>query len=344
VLTKKYGGTANSSVNISTGRYGGGALHLTNNATYVETPDVKTAGLTDYTTIVGFAFKSKELTNNLKLVDLRHSVVGGGSTGTLSFRVDGGGNNSDIKCMKGPSTTLNTSANGTTPSLQKDTWYYFEAKVYVHATSGTVNAYVDGTEIFNYTGNTMYIRYVNQALSYGKVLFQMHATGDELHIDDFYIADTTGSGVTGVLGANTRVETFSPTSDVSGTDDWSPNTGSDLYAVIDEDTRNANYISDDTTANQALFETTNLSNDAYTSGTVEGVQLSCESRQTSRFKKYAKAITQNGSGGSIQDTGNFAPGIDTNPSCHTQVMTTDPDGNTWSVNAANDLRIGVEVS
>jgi len=91
-----------------------------------------------------------------------------------------------------------------------------------------------------------------------------------------------------------------------------------------------------------LPEGTNLSANAAT-GTIAGVMVCCDSQQTSRFAKYAKCITQNGSGGTIQDTGNFMPG-NTNPLCHTVIMEDDPDGNTWSASTVNDFRMGVEAS
>jgi hypothetical protein len=69
----------------------------------------------------------------------------------------------------------------------------------------------------------------------------------------------------------------------------------------------------------------------------------CDSTQENNMTGYAKCLTQNGSGGSIQETGNFMPGTD-EPMCFSVMMEEDPDGNPWTEETVNDLRIGVEVS
>lgn len=337
IVDWKYKGHFDERINVEAGRYSGNCIVLDDLSTYLETPDIGNSG--SDTIIVGFAFKMRDLDNTCWLVDLRHPGADGETVGygQLTFKIGGGGNGSNIYVNLG-NTTLNSTANGPSPNfLTVNTWYYFEAKVKCHSSNGTINCYINGVELLTYTGNTQH-RSGNLYNTYSRVMW--HTTeADELYIDDLYIADDTGSGVTDVLG-ECRVETLSPTSDASG--NWTPNTGNSLYAVIDENTQDSNYISETTSGNQALFEITDLSSNAAT-GTVKGVMLNCESQQISRFNKYAKAITQNGSGNTIQDTGHFMPGRN-NPLNHSVIMESDPDGNAWTPATVNQLRIGVELS
>ena len=334
VVGWKYKGYFADQADIVPGRHGGSALRIDNISTYIETPDVATE---NRTLIVGFAFNLQTITAGDYLVDLRHPQGDGETVGYGQFTVRVQA--ADLYITRG-NTTLNSTTNGSNSGfLSVNTWYYLEMKVYCNTSGGTCNLYIDGVDSLSYSGNTQHKTDLGVS-NYSRVLFRKTKTG-ELWIDDFYIADGSGSGVTDVLGgSDTRVETLSPVSDASG--NWTPNTGSDLYAVIDEDDMDANYISDVTTGNQAIFEMTNLSSNAG-SGTVQGMMLSCDAQQTSNCIKYPKALTQNGTG-TIQDQGSFAPGRD-NPLCGTTlIMETDPDGNAWSASTVNTFRLGVEVS
>lgn len=334
IIDWKYLGHYDERVDIYTGRDGvGKCIGLDSTATYLCTPALNV----NETLILGFAFKMRDLDNGTWLCDLRHPNMQGETVGygQFSIEISGGGNGSEIAIKNGNT----TKATSNTANLQTDTWYYLEAKVYCHDSSGTCNVYLDGNEIISFSGDTRHRSGLNANDRYDRVLFRV-GTSDILYIDDFYVADTSGSGVTDVVG-DSVVETLSPTSDVLT--DWTQDFGGNLYDRINEDTQHAGYIADDTSGNKALFETTNLSANA-AAGTIQGVMLCCDSLQTQQgMNKYPKAITQNGSGGTVQDTGDFRPGTD-NPLCHTVIMENDPDGNSWSASTVNQLRIGVEVS
>jgi len=333
ILNWKYKAIASTLADMVPGRHGGKALRIDSLSMYLETPDVGTGA---DTLICGFNFKLRDCDNGSWICDFRQPRSDGETIGynQLTFKCVSVNSANQIRAIRG-GTTLNTS---TTVDLQTDTWYHFEAKVKCDNTNGTINVYLDGSEVLTFTGNTKH-RNVGPD-TFSRVLWNT-GVADALTIDDLYIMDTSGSKNNDALQDDTtRVEALSPTSDVSG--NWTASTGSDLYAMVDEDQQDANYIKDDTTGNRAIFEMTNLSANA-ASGNVNGVMISCDSQQTSRFTKYAKALTQNGSGGTVQHSGNFAPG-NTNPLCHTFIMEDDPDGNAWSAATVNSLRTGVEVS
>ena len=338
IVDWKYNGHYDERCDIVAGRNGGLALRLDNTAINIITPGLKTPGSTDNTLICGFAFKFGSLIDGVRLCEFRDPSDHGETIGwgQLCLEVSGSGNGAELKVDRG--NTFLASSN--TANLQTDTWYYIEMKVYSHTTNGTVNVCLDGTEIISFSGNTRHrTGYAYQGV-YDRVQWHINNGSALLAIDDLYIADGHGSGITDFLG-DCEVATLSPTSTVSG--NWSPSTGNTLWSLIDEDTQDANYIKEDTSGNQAIFELTNLTaNQAL--GSVKGVMLCCDSQHSVQgHQGYAKAITQNGSGGSVQDTGNFMPGV-TNPLCYTVMMETDPDGNPWAPATVNQLRMGVEHS
>ena len=315
--------------NIGVGR-DGKCLLVDSTSEYLSTPDLNPQSTT---LIFGFAFKLRDVDSDVRLCDLRHPSGDGETVGysQFTFHVTSVNSANQIQVKRG-NTVLATS---TTVNVAADTWYYLEGKVECHDTTGTCNVKIDETEVISYSGDT---KHRGNTDRYSRIAWNIdHA--DLLYVDDLYICDSSGSTNNDFLG-DCQVATLSPTSDASG--NWTPSTGVDLYAVIDEDTLSTDYLKDTTTGNQAIFETTNLTS-CEAAGTVVGAMVCCDSQQTSRFNKYPKLITQNGSGGSIQDTGNFMPG-NTNPLCYSQIMETDPDGNTWTANTVNTFRVGVEVS
>jgi hypothetical protein len=203
-------------------------------------------------------------------------------------------------------TTLNTT---NTINIQPDTWYNLEMVVDSHNVTGNIEIWLDGVRSLTYNGDTI-VRSSEMASPASRVGFKMPtSTVDHLTIDNFYVMDGSGNENNGPV-YTWRIETIVPNSDV--TSDWTPSTGNDLYATINEEAQNANYISDTTSGNKAMFDLTNVTANAGDHN-IGGVMITCDSKQTSRFKKYPKFISQNGSGGSVQDSGVFVPGADSNP-------------------------------
>jgi hypothetical protein len=335
ILDWKYVGHYDERIDIVSGR-SGNAIRIDNTATNLVTPSLKTPGSTDNTLIVGFAFQMSALTNTQRIVEFRDPTDHGETIGwgQLYLTVNGGGAGSEINVYRG-NTLLDTS---TTANLQLNTWYYLEVKVYSHDTTGTVNVCLDETEIISFNGDTRH-RTLNSQVTYTKVMWRVTSAENYL-IDDLYICDGHGGTNNDFLG-DCEVATLSPTSTVSG--NWSASTGNTLWSLIEEDQQDANYIKEDTSGNQALFELTDLTANQATK-TVAGIMLNCDSQQSVQgMTQYAKALTQNGSGGTIEEVGNFMPGV-TNPLTYTVIMEDDPDSNPWSAATINQLRFGVELS
>lgn len=331
LLHGKYSCVSPDDCEVVEGRYSGKALKIDYNLTQLTTPDLSPGSKT---LIVGFNFKvlnGKELS----LIDFRHPGAQGETIGyqQLTFRINSSG---EIVVDRGNTAIITTN----TANIQLDTWYAFEAKVYCDDSSGTCNVYLDHVEVGSFSGDTRHRNSEAGAFDrYSRVMFRTVESSNHLVVDDFYVFDNTGNTNNDVIGERFQVACLSPTSDASG--NFSPSTGNDMYAVIDEDAQDANYISDDTSGNRAVFETTNLTANEAT-GTIKGVMLNCEARAYSRFAKVPKFITQNGSGGSLQDGSDIWAGYDSDVTS-TKIMEEDPDGNSWSAATVNDFRLGVEI-
>jgi hypothetical protein len=330
VLAFKYLTDEAYALSIVDGRFGSKGLKMNTSSIYLQTPTLTA----NDTLICGLAFKVVAFSSGIRVMDFRALGNYGNTVSYRSLAISALASG-EISVTR-ESTTLATSSGA---NLQDDTWYYLEVKVKAATSGGTVNVVLDGTPIINYTGNTD----AAGLGAYSSILLRT-ATTDETHFDDWYICDGTGSVNNDIIG-DCRVEAMTPSADASG--NWTANTGSDLYAMVDEVKLNDDFISETASGNQAVFETNNISANAAT-GTIQGLMVTCDSQQYSanglgRFKKYAKLITQNGSGGSVQDTGVLMPGQNY-PLSYTQIMEDDPDGTAWIPSTANTFRVGVEVS
>lgn len=337
IPSTKYKASSVSSANIVPGRFGGYALSIDVTSTYFQTPHLHSGG-GDKTLICGLAYRSPTLRDGMYVMNFLLPTEGSElSRSQWSLRLSANSPSSGLEIYRG-----NTLVSSNTDALLSDnTWAYIEMKVYCDPTSGTCNVYVDGSEVIGYSGNTSHRSTWTEATAYSSVYLCGQPTyGIVQEFDDMYVADGSGNGITDVIGS-CRVETLSPSSDVSG--NWTPNTGPDMYDNIDSQSADTDFISTSTSGNRAIFETDNLSANAAL-GTVQGVMINAESQQLGDSIQYAKGLTQNGSGNTVQHSGNFAPGTDGTVITHSFIMEDDPDGNAWTSTTVNQLRIGVEAS
>jgi len=327
IITWKYLGHFDERIDIITGSTGN-AIRLDNTSIFMVTPVLDVTG---NVLVCGFAFKFENtITDGQWIVDFRQANMQGQviSYNMLGLQVDTVNSANEVSLVLGGS-VIDTSS-GT--DLQVDTWYYLEFKVMAHNTSGTAEVYLDGSKIIDYSGDTQYIGAFDQ---YCRVLWRDNNL-NYLCLDDLYICDGSGNTNNDILGS-CNVYSLSPSADVSG--NWTPSTGNDFYAVMDEDTLSSDYISETTSGNQVLVDLSNLPS----GGTIAGIMISAETQVSGNLNKYAKLLTQNGSVGSVQTERGLLPG-GTNPLCTTHSMDYDSDGNSWTSDTVNSLRIGVELS
>lgn len=324
------------------GRYGGGSIYLSGSNPMLQTPDLSPK---DKTLIVGFNFKIDSLYADADswcwLCGLRHP---GQRAHYLSYsnfncNIIKSGNTWELELRRGNiQVALSTTAN-----LSANTWYSFQMKTYVDNSSGTCNVKIDDTEVISFSGNTAHntgiAGYEDAGFGvYSRVILRNNLPSS-IYFDDFFVMDGTGNTNNDFIDSDFRVEALTPSSDASG--NWT-STGNNRYDQVNEDTRNeSKYLSEDTTGNQAIFELDNLSANA-AAGTVRGMMLNSEGKLINRFKKIPKFVTQNGSGGTVQDGDDIVCGLDDFINSNS-IMEDDPDGNSWTASTVNDLRLGVEL-
>src|SRR5690606_31110163 len=181
--------------------------------------------------------------------------------------------------------------------VSTDQWYYLEVKFTVHDSTGSFDIRVNGVSVTSGTGvdtkNTSNA-YVNQIRIEGP-----NATD----FDDFYVCDLSGSVANDFIGP-LRIETLMPTGDGAAAA-WTPSTGSDHYALVDEIGPNGDtdYNVTNSAGNRDLFTKPAIAS----TGQVVGVAVSAYVRKDDAASPTVKLSAR--SGGNNYDSPNtIAPG------------------------------------
>ena len=163
---------------------------------------------------------------------------GGGTWWLFGFYEDPAGAQTKLEMITGPSGTgfvklrvslagnpLGESQEFPTPS----NWNYLEWRVYLHASAGTVEVRLNQAVIISLTG-------INTGVS-GNIHAEFGCgaeTSQQFDIDDMYVLDDGGTDTEyqSFLG-DVCVKGALPTSDGSPSA-WTPSTGTDRYAVVDD--------------------------------------------------------------------------------------------------------------
>jgi len=215
-------------------------------------------------------------------------------------------------------------------------WNTYEAKIYCHSSAGTFELYTNSELSFSLTGldtNSSSGTYHTRCYFYSQSAQVAIAT----RYDDFYICDTAGSTFNDFVGEFTTVASF-PTGD--DTSDWTPSTGNDHYALVDEaePDDDTTYIDGTTATDVDKFTTTNL---AAGINAVLAVVLGTDARLDSAGSKSYKQLLD--SGGTDYDGQTQA--LTTTDWVYTyDVWEEDPDTSSpWTVDDYNATIPGVEV-
>lgn len=254
----------NSAVWISNvGRRAGSGLYVNNNTAYI----YKAISPSSATAIVGGAF-------NISSAGAVPLFIGGGPLNYTHIFLEMAANGAINVYRQGnglapytPQATL----LGTTEAdvVGFSSWSYIELKVYVHDSNGTVDVRVNGVSKLSlssqdtaYNGTTISIA----GCGYGAYYY----------VDDFYICDTSGSTNNDFLG-DVCVDAHYPTAE-GATHDWTPSTGANNAALIDETAPNTTDYNSTSTLNAVdTFMIEDLKN---TGSNLLGVQLNlCHSKE-----------------------------------------------------------------
>lgn len=111
------------------------------------------------------------------------------------------------------------------------TWVHWGLDFKIDAAAGWATVYANGEAVITYTGNTGNADAARVRLgAYGTL--RVFTAVAPTYVDDLYVDDSTGEGAPGSL-ADRRFLLSRPNAD-AGPNDWTPSTGTDHYAVIDD--------------------------------------------------------------------------------------------------------------
>ena len=167
-----------------------------------------------------------------------------GSTIQMSVKLNA---DRKLEVYRGDSVLL---ATGTTV-IDIASWRYVEFKTTIDDSAGAYELRIDGILELSDSG----IDTQMSSNSYWEFFgFRVLLSGlYRVHVDDFYILDSTGSSNNDFLGP-IHIETLFPDADV--TSQWTTSTGVDHYAMVDENPADddTSYLEDDTTGQRELFD------------------------------------------------------------------------------------------
>lgn len=222
-IPKKWYYQSSETISPNTGRRSGGTMYgNTGDAMVLITPATDTI-------ILGGAFKSSAFSTYAPWIAFASS------DGKLQSGVSvmGTGDMRAFRNINGQSVPaswdqiVNGTLLGSTRlgALTTGAWYYIEVKICIHASAGTVEIRINGVTELSVTGvNTRGSGAEDTGVSF--VQIKNH------NVDDFYICDSSGAENNDFLG-DVRVDAHYPIAD-GATHEWTPSTGSDNYALVDE--------------------------------------------------------------------------------------------------------------
>jgi len=215
-----------------------------------------------------------------------------------------------------------------------ETWHDFEIKSTFHNTNGSVEIRVDGETVLSVTGvdtGATLGSYLRRVIIYSYQGVLKYAP----YFDDFYCCDTAGSDHNDFLGS-VRVLSNFPTAD--DTSDWTPSTGNDHYALVNENYPNddTDYVSSNVVGAQDTFNVGTLSS---STSNIHGVKVGFDARAESGTKTI-RQVLKSGSTEVYGDDNEF----DSSWDFRNDYWLTDPDtGNAWTQNGYEAAKIGVEL-
>lgn len=255
ILGRKYPITVRESfMEIQSGRYGK-CLQILGTLDYLQSPNLTT----NATSVFGMAVKmlATPVPPYTPLVALYD-----GATEGINFQFNQDGTISAYRASSLLGTTVN--------AMALNTWYYFEAKVLTHNSSGTIDIHVNGASWLSLSG----IDTQESANAY-HTAFRLGEVEVKTQFDDIYFLDASGTENNDFLG-NRKVEVIRPNGAGDSTD-WTPDSGSNYDRVneaeLDEDT---SYVETDTTTDKDLYTYGNLVN----MNEVDGIQIMTEVKVT----------------------------------------------------------------
>lgn len=215
-----------------------------------------------------------------------------------------------------------------------NTWEYIEIKIVHHPTAGSIIIKMDGVEVMNVTSVNTDPAGTATSDFIIKNASSSYAIGS--HMDDWYICDDAGTVNNDFLG-DVSIQAVFPTSD--GVDqDFTLSTGSDGYALVDEDpASDSDYVESGTVTDR--FGTAVNATDS--GGTILAVVPTNYMINTDVGTMGVKAFAHS----SASETQSDEMFVGSTGKVHRGVIEFDPNGSTaWTYSAINAAEFGIEIT
>ena len=172
--------------------------------------------------------------------------------------------------VKRSTTTLGASGDSGTEVnvFGDDAWHYVELKVVIDSSVGSWELRVDGVESASGSG-------VNTGTPASLIEFGLDYY--DQYIDDIYICDGDGTANNDFIGP-AYVEGLLPTSD-GNSSDWTPSSGTDNYALIDESPSDLDGTDNVSTTTQDAKDTYGYADLTSSPDLIRGVQVNTDARK-----------------------------------------------------------------
>jgi len=259
-------------------------------------------------------------------------LIGSDSTSTWHEHIVFNAVTGQVTALRGFSgTSLGTSSTGL---FTTNTWYYFETKVVLHDSTGSVTVKLNGTQILNLTN----VDTKNGGTKSVFDSFYLYVSTGGSCVDDMYVCNGAGSVNNDFLG-ECRIATLRPNgagnqNDLTGTGASSPNT----YQNVDDNAVNtATYNSSATDDQLDLYA---YENSPVASGTVKGVWLhTWGSKSDTGTKGLAPMVRHSGT-----DYEGSSHSLTTSSALYLDMYETNPGTSTaWTISDIDSAQFGAKV-
>lgn len=258
----------------------------------------------------------------------------GTGTGSIDFSVNVS-NSADLTVSRLVAGVFATA----TGVFSTDQWHHVEVKFSYSSgssTNGSYDIYVDGVQQLvdataringNFFSNLRAMRFNTTNASTGQ---------DYIAYDDIYILEADGQAPNDFLGAQVRIVSLPPDADGTTTD-WTTSTGSDHYALVDENGASASdYVETSTDTEQDMFETTDTSS----GGVFHALKVEAEAiAQTTTSHTLDVRVDSNGT---VEETSHSVTST-TAYDVFSHYSNEDPDASAaWTQSAVDAAEVGVQ--
>lgn len=316
--------TAQTVLNTTEGRYGGGCIKGASSAHFAYVPAYCPGGSTIY---VCFAYK--------------HDGGVAGTTDMLSFYTNEGTligriRYTDAGVLSAENAAGATSTAGGNP-VPSNTWVFVEVKFTVGTdnSTGEISVHVGGSSVITFTATDTFAT-ANDVLT----TLRFGGNNGNWWVDDFILMDTSGSTMNGFLG-DTRIDKLTVTGD-GGTLQWTRNTGSNDYQAVDDVPSNeaTDYVASSTAGQKSIFAISDMTVEP---DDIWAVVVRAKMQKSNAGDRTWRALVKRGA----SEASGVTQGLQTDwvwQGMEGAVFYVDPQTTTqWDATGVNALQAGLEV-